>query len=78
MKALSELEPGYGMFEERKLRLVPAPDRGPEEDVAVEPDGDRFAVSLIRHYGGSVATVLYSRRQLEMLLARIPAALEVG
>lgn len=63
---------------ERKLRLVPPLDRGPEEDVIVEPDGNRFAVSIVRHHGSTVATVLYTRRQLEMLQARIPAALEVG
>lgn len=56
----------------------PLPDITPDEDVVVEPDGKRYAVSLIRHGGGSVATVLYTRKQLEMLLARIPAALEVG
>lgn len=66
---------------ERKLRLVPKPEEPlvPEEDVVVEiQDDGRYAVSLIRHHGGSVACVLYTRGQLEMLLARIPAALEVG
>lgn len=64
---------------ERKLRIVP-PIETPEEDVIVEPinDRDRFAVSLLRFHGGSVAMVIYTRKQLEMLLARIPAALEIS
>lgn len=67
------------VIEERKLRLVPPPDRGPEEEVSVEPlDDGRFVVAITRNHGGTVAAVLYSRRQLEMLLARIPAALKVG
>jgi hypothetical protein len=61
---------------ERRFELVPPP---PEEDVTIEPMNDgRFVVAVLRHYGGSVCAVIYTRAQLEMLLRRIPPALEVG
>lgn len=59
-----------------KLRLVHSQA---EEEVAVEPTDDgRFWISLVKHGGGTRASVLYTRKQLEMLLRRIPAALELG
>jgi len=62
-----------------KLRVVPPPVEMPEEDVIIEPNGDgRFVVSLLRDHGTTVAAVLYTRKQLEMLLRRIVPALEVG
>jgi hypothetical protein len=65
--------------ERPKLRVVPPPATVPESEVIVEPLGDgRFVVSLLRHHGTTVAAVRYTRAQLEMLLRRIPAALEVG
>jgi hypothetical protein len=63
---------------ERKLRVVPNRDM-PDEEVIVEAlDDGRFAVSLLRYKGAWSACVIYTRSQLNMLLARIPAALEVG
>jgi hypothetical protein len=58
----------------------PFPSRVPDgtEEVTVEPEGERFLVSLLRHDGTTRVHVYCSRRQLEMLLRRIPAALEVG
>lgn len=65
--------------ERPKLRMVdPLPDI-PEEDVIVEATSDgRFVVSLLRHYGTTAAAVVYTRKQLEMLISRSTAALEVG
>lgn len=67
------------VVEERKLRIVPPPATTPESEVIIEPTGDgRYVVSLLRDHGTTVACVKYTRAQLEMLLRRIPAALEVG
>lgn len=62
---------------ERRFEIVPADL--PEEDVLVEPFGDgRFMVTTLRRRGTTSCAVLYTRAQLEMLLRRVPAALEVG
>lgn len=67
------------IVEAPRLRVVPPVATTPEEEVLVEPNGDgRFVVSLLRHHGTTCAAVLYTRPQLEMLMRRIPAALEVG
>lgn len=73
---VSAPDPGTPIVAERTFRLV----REPEEDqVIVEPLEDgRFIVSLLRHHGTTVARVIYTRAQLEMLIRRIPAALGVG
>ncbi len=64
---------------ERTLCIVPPPVETPESDVVIEATGDgHFMVALLRHHGTTVAAVKYTRGQLEMLLRRIPAALEVG
>lgn len=65
--------------ERPKLRVVPPPASIPEEDVVVEPLGEgRYLVAIHRHYGTTAASVVYTRKQLEMLIRRAPAALEVG
>lgn len=69
------------MSDQRHLTIVPpAPETPqPEDDVYVEPLADgRFVVALSTHQGTSTRAVVYTRAQLEMLLRRIPAALEVG
>ena len=64
---------------ERKLVPVHLTQSGPDEDVIVEPvSHGRFLVSTLRARGTTVAAVYYSRKQLEMLLARIPSALEIA
>jgi hypothetical protein len=61
-----------------KLRIVPSP-KTPESDVIVEAlDDGRFVVSLLRDHGTTIASVRYTRAQLEMLVRRGGAALEVG
>lgn len=59
-----------------KLRLVPPQ---PDEDVTIEPDDSGFFwVSFVRHDGTTRGAVRITRRQVEMLLARAPVALEMG
>lgn len=61
--------------ERPKLRLV----ERIEEDVTIEATGDGlFWIDFIRHDGTTRGGVRVTRRQLEMLIARAPAALEVG
>jgi len=61
------------------LRVVPPSEETPSEDVVIEPTADgRYVVSLLRHHGTTVASVRYTRAQLELLLRRIPPALELG
>lgn len=62
-----------------RMRLVAPLTPIPEEEVIVEAvSGGRFVVSLLRHHGTTAAAVIYTRPQLEMLLRRIPPALEAG
>jgi hypothetical protein len=64
---------------ERTLRVVPPPAAVPENDVAVEPTNDgRFVVTFLRHHGTTFSSTTCTREMLELLLRRIPAALEVG
>lgn len=59
-----------------KLRLAFS---RPDNDVTIEPaEQGGFWVSRTRADGTTSATVHYTRAELEMLLRRIPAALEVG
>lgn len=59
-----------------KLRLVPPQ---PDEDVTIEPDDSGFFwVSFVRHDGTTRGAVRITRRQVEMLLARAPIALEMS
>lgn len=59
-----------------KLRLVHSQ---PDEDVSIETTDDgRFWISQVRDNGGTRAAVLFTRKQLELLLRRIPAALAMG
>lgn len=61
---------------ERKLRLVHSRAKN---DVTIEPTDDgRFVVARTRDYGTTVAAVVYTRDELEILLRRIPAALAMG
>jgi hypothetical protein len=65
--------------EKPRLRVVPPPAPVPESEVIVEQTSDgRFEVSLLRNHGTTVAAVFYTRAQLEQLIARAGAALEVG
>lgn len=74
-----ERDSGTPVIAERRLTIVATAPETPEEEVLVEPMGDgRFIVSTLRDHGTTVAAVRYTRAQLEMLLRRIPAALEVG
>lgn len=67
------------IVEAPKLRIVPPPAPVPECEVIIEQQSDgRYVVSLLRDHGTTVAAVVYTRGQLEMLQRRIPAALEVG
>lgn len=64
--------------ERPKLRLV---HRGPDEDVTVEPDATyegMFWIDCVRHDGTTRGMVRVTRKQLEMLVKRGAAALEVG
>ena len=59
-----------------KLRLVPPQ---PDEDVTIEPDDSGFFwVSFVRHDGTTRGAVRITKRQVEMLLARAPIALEMS
>ncbi len=65
---------------ERKLQLVEPLKT--EDEVSVEraerrvlPHG-HFWIQIVRHSGGTRCAVMVSRAQLEMLLEKIPAALE--
>lgn len=65
--------------ERPKLRVVPPPAPLPESEVIVEQLADgRFEVSLLRDHGTTCAAVFYTRSQLEQLIARAQAALEIG
>lgn len=64
--------------ERPKLRLV---HRGPDEDVTIEPDATyegMFWIDCVRHDGTTRGMVRVTRKQLEMLVRRGAAALEVA
>lgn len=74
--AKTEPAPPPDAPERPKLRLVPPQ---PDEDVTIEPDDAGFFwVSFVRHDGTTRGAVRITRRQVEMLLARAPVALEIG
>ncbi len=58
-----------------RLRLVDPPQ---EVRVIVEANRDGFWVSRLRHSGTTVASVQWTRSELEELIGRAQAALEVG
>lgn len=67
---------GGEIAERPKLRLAYV---RPDEDVTIEPaEHGGFWVQRTRACGTTSATVHYTRGELEQLLRRIPAALEVG
>jgi hypothetical protein len=59
-----------------RLRLVDPPRDGPS--VIVESVGEVFEVSRLRDNGTTVASVMYTRKELIELRDRILAALEMG
>lgn len=59
-----------------KLRLVDPP--APMPSVIVELVGERYEVSRLRENGTTVACVMYTRTELEELIRRAQAALEMG
>ena len=64
------------VIHERRFRVVPrAPE--PESEVIVEIVDDGYIVSLLRDHGTTVASVKYSRAQLEQFVLRAMSALEV-
>jgi hypothetical protein len=68
--------PGTPIVAERAFRVVPTE---PEEDVTIEPEDDgRFWITFVRHNGTTRSAFLVTRAQLEKLVRRAPAALEVG
>ncbi len=58
-----------------RLRLLDPPR---EVSVIVEAVGESFEVSRLREGGTTVATVTWTRKEIEELAMRIRAALEVG
>jgi hypothetical protein len=57
-----------------RLRLADPPR---EVSIIVEAVGDGFEVCRLRDNGTTVASVMYTRKELEELAGRISAALEV-
>lgn len=58
-----------------RLRLVDPPSKMP--NVIVEAVGDVFEVSRLRDNGSTVACVMWTRTELEELIRRAQAALEM-
>jgi hypothetical protein len=58
-----------------RLRLVDPPREAPT--VIVEAVGNHFEVSRLRERGTTVATVTWTRKELEELIGRAQAALEM-
>lgn len=74
--AKTEPAPPPDAPERPKLRLVPPQ---PDEDVTIEPDDSGFFwVSFVRHDGTTRGAVRITKRQVEMLIARAPIALEMS
>lgn len=80
------LAPPVRRIIEAAPQTAPSPTPAPsehqeqlEEDIVIDRRSDgRFVVAILRHQGTTVAAVVYTRSQLELLRQRISQTLEAA